>query len=69
MDFFEICEMCGNKTNDFHIIDNEGPTLYCNNCWKQHNELNENLEELSKKYNLSMASIIKEVNRENKRKT
>ena len=65
MDNFEYCEKCDKKVFDFKVIeDQEGNTIYCNECYKKRKELDDNLKELVANNRINLAKFYKRVEKE-----
>ena len=65
MDNFEYCEKCDKKVFDFKVIeDQEGNTIYCNECYKKRKELDDNLKQFVANNNINLAKFYKQVEKE-----
>lgn len=67
MDNKEYCESCGNKIEDFKVIDVEQePYIICQKCYKEREELLNFTQKWMKDNNVNMKQIEKEVKLQNK---
>lgn len=67
MDNSEPCESCGERINDFKVIEVEQePYIICQECYKHREELNKWVENWMKLNNITMKDIEKEVRLQNR---
>jgi hypothetical protein len=65
MDNFEYCEKCDKKIIDFRVIeDQEGNTIYCNECYKKRKELDDILKEFVANNHINLAKFYEQVEKE-----
>ncbi len=65
MDNFEYCEKCDKRINDFRVVaDDDGNTIYCNECYEKRQKLDENLKEFISKNKIDLAKFYRQVEKE-----
>ena len=61
----EYCEKCDKQVIDFRVIeDQEGNTIYCEDCYKKRKEWDDNLREFVLKNHINLAKFYKQVEKE-----
>jgi hypothetical protein len=65
MNNYEFCEKCDKKVIDFRVIeDDEGNTIYCEECYKKRKDLDDSLKEFVLKNKINLAKFYKSVEKE-----
>ena len=65
MNNYEYCEKCDKKIMDFRVIeDDDGNTIYCEECYIKRKTLDDNLKEFVRNNKIDLAKFYKKVEKE-----